>query len=128
MPVRTKTDRRIQAKRESNDLKVLKYLTNNVSTLAIGRLESPEKLTVFYAGYTAMRSLWEARTQKGKIRQVIQPSTANSSACLDGSSFAWTRKSRTQSDSTRRRFCESPLSNTGGGRFCIFAEHELTNR
>lgn len=33
-----------------------------------GKLESPEKLVVFYAGYIAMRRLWEAKTEKGNLR------------------------------------------------------------
>ena len=66
MPRRTKTDPTLRLKRVNRDIKVLKYLSENIDTLATGGLESPEKLTVFYAGYTAMRSIWEVKTDKGK--------------------------------------------------------------
>jgi hypothetical protein len=63
---RVKTDAGIVARRVRNDLKVLKYLLEKVNDLAVGKLESPEKLVVFYAGYTAMRSIWDAKTRGGK--------------------------------------------------------------
>ena len=67
MGKRNKTDANLVQKRTENDLKVIKYLVENIDELAKGRLESPQKLMVFYAGYTAMRSLWEAKTRKGKV-------------------------------------------------------------
>lgn len=67
MPIRIPTDKRLQAKRIANDIKVLRYLITNVKSLAKGRKESPEKLVIFYAGYSAMRSLWEVKTNKGTI-------------------------------------------------------------
>ncbi len=65
MPNRPKTDATLREKRVQNDLKVLRYLLKNIGRLATGRLESPAKLTMFYAGYTAMRSIWDARTRGG---------------------------------------------------------------
>lgn len=67
MGKRSKTDGLLAGKRVENDLKVLRYLLENLDQVATGRLESPEKLAVFYAGYTAMRSLWEVKTKKGKL-------------------------------------------------------------
>jgi len=61
------TDPNLVQKRTENDLKVIKYLVENIGELAKGQLESPQKLMVFYAGYTAMRSLWEVKTRKGKV-------------------------------------------------------------
>ena len=66
MPPRTRTDPTIEAKRVDNDIKVLKYLLENLTSVTTGRLESPQKLAAFYAGYTAMRSLWDVKTNKGK--------------------------------------------------------------
>ena len=66
MPQRKKTDPLITEKRVSNDIKVLRYLVDNWKELSVGKLESPEKLMVFYAGYTAMRSVWDAKTRGGK--------------------------------------------------------------
>ena len=67
MGVRGKTDSAVVDKRLQNDLKVLRYLLDNVQTLAVGKLESPEKLSMFYAGYTAMRSIWEVKRSRGEI-------------------------------------------------------------
>ncbi|OHB66496.1 MAG: hypothetical protein A2V70_17935 [Planctomycetes bacterium RBG_13_63_9] len=67
MATRKKTDRKVTQKRLQNDVKVLRYLLDNISRLATGQLESPQKLMVFYAGYTAMRSLWDIKTDKGKL-------------------------------------------------------------
>jgi len=66
MAERKKTDHELREKRVQRDLKVLRYLYDNVGTMASGRLESPEKLVLFYAGYTAIRSIWDARTCGGK--------------------------------------------------------------
>ena len=57
----------ITARRTANDIKVLKHIMKNLDTLATGRTESPQKLMVFYAAYTAMRSLWEVKTNHGKL-------------------------------------------------------------
>jgi hypothetical protein len=65
MAVRSKTDPAVVQKRLQNDFKVLRYLLDNVQTLAVGKLESPAKLSLFYAGYTAMRSIWEVKTNRG---------------------------------------------------------------
>jgi hypothetical protein len=67
MGKRDKTDAGLREKRVHNDLKVLRYLVKNVRELAVGRLESPQKLATFYAGYTAMRSLWDVKTNGGKL-------------------------------------------------------------
>lgn len=56
----------ITARRTANDIKVLKHIMKNLDTLATGRTESPQKLMVFYAAYTAMRSLWEVKTNHGQ--------------------------------------------------------------
>lgn len=66
MGKREKTDEKLRDERLEKDFKVLRYCLENLSKLATGRLESPEKLTVFYAGYTAMRSIWEIKTDHGK--------------------------------------------------------------
>lgn len=66
MAKRKKTDARLRRKRLNNDLKVLRYCLENLDKLATGGLESAAKLTVFYAGYTAMRSIWEIKTDHGK--------------------------------------------------------------
>ncbi len=67
MATRKKTDQKLSQKRTRNDVKVLRYLLDNIGELAQGRLESPQKLMVFYAGYTAMRSIWDAKTRGGKL-------------------------------------------------------------
>ena len=66
MADRRQTDHELREERVQRDLKVLRYLYDNVDTMASGRLESPEKLVLFYAGFTAMRSIWDARTCNGK--------------------------------------------------------------
>jgi len=65
MADRRETDYELLEKRVQRDLQVLRYLYDNVAAMASGRLESPEKLVLFYAGFTAMRSIWDARTCKG---------------------------------------------------------------
>jgi len=67
MGIRKKQDPNIMQVRVENDLRVIKYCRDNISTLGKGRLRSPSKLMVFYAGYTAMRSLWEVKTNRGDI-------------------------------------------------------------
>ena len=42
--------------------------TDNLNNNATGRLESPQKLVVFFAGYIAMRRIWEVKTNHGEIR------------------------------------------------------------
>ena len=42
--------------------------TNNLKNGAIGRLESPQKLVIFFAGYIAMRRMWEVKTKGGDIK------------------------------------------------------------
>ncbi len=67
MPKRTPSDKPLVQKRLSNDLKVLKFCLDNIQELAHGGLESPQKLMLFYAGYTAMRSIWDVKTSRGKV-------------------------------------------------------------
>ena len=64
---RTPTDPTVTAKRVKNDVKVLRHLLANLKSVTPGPLESPQKLVTFYAGYTAMRSLWEVKTNSGKL-------------------------------------------------------------
>lgn len=66
MAPRTKSDPKIRDRRVANDIKVLQYLMDNLRSITPGSLESPQKLATFYAGYTAMRSLWDVKTHKGK--------------------------------------------------------------
>jgi hypothetical protein len=80
MSGRKPTNPGITARRTANDLKVLKHIMKNLDTLATGRTESPQKLMVFYAAYTAMRSLWEVKTNHGQ-----QPS---GDSALDGKGHA----------------------------------------
>ena len=70
MPRGQKQDQKLKDKRTRDDIKVLNYLMdkNNRDKLATGRLESPQKLVVFYAGYIAMRRLWETKTNRGKLK------------------------------------------------------------
>ena len=41
---------------------------STLKSRATGRLESPEKLAIFYAGYIAMGPLWETRTKNGRLK------------------------------------------------------------
>ena len=66
MAQRKKGDDTLREERLEKDFKVLRYCLEHLDELAKGKLESPEKLMVFYAGYTAMRSIWEVKTKKGK--------------------------------------------------------------
>ena len=72
MGKRSKQDEKLKEKRTRDDMKVLTHVMKK-STLkrgATGKLESPQKVVIFYAGYIAMRRLWEAKTKpkKGKKR------------------------------------------------------------
>lgn len=70
MPKRDKQDAMLKAKRTRDDLKVLTYLMarDTLKRLATGSLESPQKLAIFYAGYIAMRRLWETKTKNGSVK------------------------------------------------------------
>lgn len=70
MAKREKQDQKLKAKRTRDDLKVLTHLMkkDTLKNGAIGRLESPQKLVIFYAGYIAMRRLWEAKTDNGDLK------------------------------------------------------------
>ena len=63
-------DPKLRKKRIQDHMKVLRYLmdTNNLKNSATGRLESPQKLVIFYAGYIAMRRIWEIKTNCGKMK------------------------------------------------------------
>ena len=70
MSKREKQNQELKEKRTRDDIKVLTHLMNP-STLksgAIGKLESPQKLVIFYAGYIAMRRLWETKTNNGELK------------------------------------------------------------
>ncbi len=68
MPDRKPQDEKLKKKRIRDHIKVLAYLmdTDNLKNSATGRLESPQKLVIFYAGYIAMRRLWEIKTENGR--------------------------------------------------------------
>lgn len=58
----------LRKKQLDNDLTVLRYCFENLDELAEGKLESPQKLVLFYAGFTAIRSLCHyARKQKTSL-------------------------------------------------------------
>jgi len=69
MPPRKPQDAMLRHKRIEDHAKVLRFLieTDNLMKIATGRLESPEKLVVFFAGYIAMRRMWEIKTNKGEM-------------------------------------------------------------
>lgn len=70
MSKRTAQDARLRNKRIQDHAKVLRFLmdTNNLKNSATGRLESPQKLVIFFAGYIAMRRMWEVKTNHGDIK------------------------------------------------------------
>jgi len=68
MSERVPQDQELKKKCVNDHIKVLKYLmnTNVLKNSATGKLESPQKLVIFYAGYIAMRRIWELKTAGGK--------------------------------------------------------------
>jgi len=70
MSKRSAQDTRLREKRIQDHAKVLQFLldTNNLKNSAVGRLESPQKLVIFFAGYIAMRRMWEDKTNHGRIK------------------------------------------------------------
>ena len=68
MSRRNPQDAKLRQKRIQDNAKVLGFLmdTNNLEKSATGQLESPQKLVVFFAGYIAMRRMWEVKTNGGK--------------------------------------------------------------
>ena len=67
MAKRPKTDPALAEERLKKDFKVLRYCLENLDKIATGgKLETPAKLMVFYAGYTAMRCIWEVKTNGGE--------------------------------------------------------------
>ncbi len=69
MPPRQSQDASLRDKRIQDHAKVLRFLvdTNNLRVSATGKLESPQKLIIFFAGYIAMRRIWELKTKRGTI-------------------------------------------------------------
>jgi len=67
MPPRPPQDAMLRQKRVEDHAKVLRFLmeTDKLKNSATGRLESPQKLVVFFAGYIAMRRMWEVKTNHG---------------------------------------------------------------
>ena len=61
-------DQKLRNKRIKDHVKVLEYLLNrdNLTRTGTGKLESPQKLVIFFAGYIAMRRMWELKTNHGK--------------------------------------------------------------
>jgi len=70
MSKRKAQDVRLRKKRIQDHAKVLRFLmdTNNLKDSAVGKLESPQKLVIFFAGYVAMRRMWEVKTNHGEIK------------------------------------------------------------
>ena len=70
MSKRKAQDAKLRDKRIQDHAKVLRFLmdTNNLKNSAVGRLESPQKLVIFFAGYIAMRRMWEVKTNHGKFK------------------------------------------------------------
>ena len=69
MPSRQAQDYQLRDKRIQDHAKVLRFLmdTKNLRDTTTGKLESPQKLVTFYAGYIAMRRIWEVNTNHGTI-------------------------------------------------------------
>ena len=69
MPPRQPQNAALRQKRIEDHVKPLRFLmdTDNLNNNATGRLESPQKLIVFFAGYIAMRRMWEVKTNNGEI-------------------------------------------------------------
>ena len=69
MSKRKAQDAGLRNKRIQDHAKVLRFLmdTNNLKNSATGRLESSQKLVIFFAGYIAMRRMWEVKTNQGNI-------------------------------------------------------------
>ena len=70
MPKRERQDARLRKKRIQDHAKVLRFLmdADNLKNSATGRLESPQKLVLFFAGYIAMRRMWEVKTNHGSSK------------------------------------------------------------
>ena len=68
MADRKAQDAKLRAKRIKDHVKVLRFLLESLKSQATGKLESPQKLAVFFAGYIAMRRMWEVKTNHGKLK------------------------------------------------------------
>lgn len=68
MATRNAQNQRLRNKRIQDHIKVLEFLMNdnNLKNHAIGPLESPQKMVIFFAGYVAMRRMWEVKTNCGR--------------------------------------------------------------
>lgn len=69
MPPRQPQNASLRDKHIQDQAQVLRFLldTNNLRDNATGKLESPQKLVIFFAGYIAMRRIWEVKTNHGTI-------------------------------------------------------------
>jgi hypothetical protein len=67
MPRRQPPDAALRHKGIEDHAKVLRFLMDreNLKNTVTGRLESPQKLIVFLAGYIAMRRMREVKTNHG---------------------------------------------------------------
>ena len=68
MADRKAQDPNLRAKRIKDHVKVLRFLLESLRSQVTGKLESPQKLAVFFAGYIAMRRMWEVNTESGKFK------------------------------------------------------------
>ena len=41
---------------------------DNLKNIATGRLESPQKVVIYFAGYIAMRRMWELKSNRGTTK------------------------------------------------------------
>ncbi len=57
------TDAELVQRRIESDRNVIQHLLGHLDEFAIGKLESPQKLVAFYAGYTAMYRLVYVKTR-----------------------------------------------------------------
>lgn len=69
MSNRKTQNEKLRQKRIQDHVKVLRFLMDrgNLKKNAIGRLESPQKMVIFFAGYIAMRRMWEVKTNHGEV-------------------------------------------------------------
>ncbi len=69
MENRTPQNAAVRMRRMREHMNVLKYLLDpeTLRSRATGKGCSPEKLVCFFAGYVAMRRIWELKTENGKV-------------------------------------------------------------
>ena len=71
MPNRPPQNQALLRKRLQDHVNVLRFLLDNrnLKRLATGnRLGTPAKLVVYFAGYIAMRRMWDHATKRGRIK------------------------------------------------------------